>query len=40
MHVGIDYQTMDGFYIPSRLNMEVVGTGIFNFTMDGCKVNP
>lgn len=39
MHVTILYQTLDGFPIPSRLMMEVVNTGIFNFTMDGCTVD-
>lgn len=40
MHVEIYYQTIGDFPIPSRLNMEVVGTGIFNFKLDGCRVNP
>jgi hypothetical protein len=40
MHVEIYYQTMGGFPIPLSLNMEVVGTGVFNFKMDGCRVNP
>jgi len=39
MHVTILYQTLDGFPIPSKLLMEVVNTGIFNFTMDGCTVD-
>jgi len=38
MHVAIEYQTIEGFPIPERLNMEVVGTGIFNTTLDGCSV--
>ena len=40
MRVEIYYQTIGDFPIPSRLNMEVVGTGIFNFKLDGCRVNP
>jgi hypothetical protein len=40
MHVEIYYQTIDDFPIPSSLNLEVVGTGIFNFKLDGCRVNP
>ncbi len=40
MHVEIYYQTIGGFPIPSRLNMEVVGTGTFDFKLDGCRVNP
>jgi hypothetical protein len=38
MHVGIEYQTIEGFPIPQQLNMEVVGTGIFNMSLDGCTV--
>lgn len=40
MHVEIYYQQVGGFSLPSRLNVEVVGTGVFNFEMDGCRVNP
>lgn len=36
LHVGIDYQTIIGFPIPAQLNLEVVGTGVFNFALDGC----
>jgi hypothetical protein len=39
MHVEIDYQTLSGFPIPSRINMEVLGQGKFNFVLDGCTVN-
>jgi hypothetical protein len=39
MHVGIDYQTIKGFPIPRQLNMEVVGSGAFNFSLDGCTVS-
>jgi hypothetical protein len=40
MHVEIYYQQVSGFRLPSRLNVEVIGTGIFNFEMDGCRANP
>lgn len=40
MHVEIYYQQVRGFPLPSRLNVEVVGTGVFNFLMDGCRANP
>ena len=40
MKVNIEYQTIHGLTIPGRLNMEVVGTGIFNFAFDGCTTNP
>jgi len=40
MHVEIDYQTVSGYPIPSRISMEVIGTGKSDFTLDGCKVNP
>jgi hypothetical protein len=40
MKVGIEYQTVNGLTIPGSLNMEVVGTGVFNFTFDGCTTNP
>ena len=39
LHVTIEYQTIDGFPIPGKLFMEVVNTGTFNFTLDGCTVN-
>ena len=38
MHVGVLYATLDGLFIPSNLNMEVVGTGTFNMAMDGCRI--
>jgi hypothetical protein len=40
MRVGIEYQTVSGFTIPSRINVEVVGQGKFDFALDGCTVNP
>jgi hypothetical protein len=40
MDVEIYYQTVGGFPIPSRLNVDVVGTGTFNLKLDGCRVNP
>ena len=38
MRVEVEYRTVDGFSIPSKLSMEVVGTGIFNFSFEGCTV--
>jgi hypothetical protein len=40
MHVEIYDQQVSGFPLPSRLNVEVIGTGLFNFEMDRCRVNP
>ena len=40
MKVGVEYQTVSGFLIPSTLSMDVTGTGAFSFTFDGCTVNP
>jgi hypothetical protein len=40
MHVSIEYQTVSGVLIPARLNMNVVGSGAFDFIFDGCAVNP
>jgi hypothetical protein len=40
MRVGIDYQEVNGLTIPSELNMDVVGTGKFDFKFDGCSTNP
>jgi hypothetical protein len=40
MKVGIEYQPVGTLIIPGKLKMEVVGTGIFNFTFDGCTTNP
>jgi hypothetical protein len=39
MNVDIDYQEINGFPIPDKLNMEVIGTGKFNFTLDGCATS-
>jgi hypothetical protein len=39
MQVGVEYQTVDGFPIPARLKMEVVGKGTFRFDFDGCTVS-
>lgn len=39
MHVDIDYQTLEGFPIPSHLQMDVSDTGKFNFVLDGCTVS-
>ena len=38
MHVAIDYQTVDGFPLPARLNMNVINSGEFDFSFDGCTV--
>ena len=38
MHVAIDYQTVDGFPIPARLAMNVINSGEFDFSLDGCTV--
>jgi hypothetical protein len=38
MHVAVQYQPIDGFPIPSRLDMEVVGTGVFNMALNQCTV--
>jgi hypothetical protein len=35
----VEYQAVDGFHVPARINMEVVDTGIFNFDFDGCRAN-
>jgi hypothetical protein len=40
MKVAVDYQPLNGLTIPSHLNMEVIGTGVFNFTFDACSNNP
>ncbi len=40
MNVAIEYQIVQGFPLPSTLNMSVVGTGVFNFVLDGCTTNP
>ena len=37
--VAIEYQNVQGFPIPAQLNMSIVGTGIFNFALDGCTAN-
>jgi len=39
MRVDIEYQTLEGFPIPARLNMETTNTGQFNFVLDGCTVS-
>jgi hypothetical protein len=40
MHVEIYYQAVGDFPIPRTLKIEVVGTGVFNFNLDSCRVNP
>ena len=39
MNVAVDYQTVNGLTIPGQLSMDVIGTGTFNFTFDGCSTN-
>jgi len=39
MHVEIYYKTISEIPIPAKLNVEVIGTGIFNFAFDGCQVS-
>ncbi len=39
-HTSIDYQTIDGFPVPAKLTVELVGNGVLSFTFDGCRVNP
>ena len=39
LHVGIEYQTVEGFPIPRQVNMEVVGTGVVNVSLDSCTVS-
>ena len=39
MHVAIEYQTVEEIPLPARLRMEVMGTGVFSFTFDGCTVD-
>jgi hypothetical protein len=39
LHVGIEYQTVEGFPIPRQVNMEVVGTGVINVSLDTCTVS-
>ena len=36
MRVSIGYQTVDGFYLPARLNVELVDTARFDFVLDDC----
>ncbi len=40
MKIGVDYQTVNGFLIPGHLTMDIIGTGLFNFTFDTCTTNP
>jgi hypothetical protein len=39
LNVGVTYSNIDGFKISSQLNIAVIGKGIFNITLDPCKVN-
>ena len=40
MKVDVEYQTVSGFPVPSRIMIEVVGTEKFDFALDGCVANP
>ena len=39
MKVGIDYQDVGGLTVPGHLNMDVAGTGTFDYGFDGCTTN-
>jgi hypothetical protein len=39
IRVGIEYQTIEGFFIPRQLNLEVAGAWNFNMSLDGCTVS-
>jgi len=39
MTVDVHYQPVNGFPIPDKLNIEVIGTGKFNFALDGCATS-
>jgi hypothetical protein len=39
MQVRVDYQTVNSQTIPGQLNMDISGTGNFNFAFDGCSTN-
>jgi hypothetical protein len=39
MHVDIEYQTIGDIPIPARMNMKVIDSGEFDFTLEGCTVN-
>jgi hypothetical protein len=38
MRVAVQYQTVDGFPIPSHLDMEIVGTANFNMDFSACTI--
>lgn len=38
MRVAVQYQTIDGFPIPSHLDMEIVGTAVFNMNFSDCTI--
>ena len=38
MMARVDYQTVNSQTIPGQLNMEISGTGSFNFAFDGCSI--
>lgn len=39
MQVRVDYQTVNSQTIPGQLNMDISGTGNFNFAFDGCSTD-
>jgi hypothetical protein len=39
MTVDVHYQPVNGFPIPDKLNIEVIGTGKFDFALDGCATS-
>jgi hypothetical protein len=40
INVVVDYQDVGGFPVPQSIQMDVVGTGKLDFTLDHCAVNP
>ena len=39
LRAGVDYQTIGGFPIPARLELDVAGQGAFHVTLDECRVS-
>lgn len=37
MQVTVNYQTLNNQMIPGQVNMDIVGTGAFNFAFEGCS---
>jgi len=40
MHVGLEYQKVEGAEIPTRLTIEMPKVVQMNFKLDGCTINP